>query len=335
MSDPSQQRVPRLSPAVAAVRVAVRPAVSACASESTTTPLIVALSGGADSLALLRATCFEARQHGIPVVAVIVDHGLQNGSAQVAQRAAEQAFQAGAADARVIRVHVGTVGGLEAAARSARYAALAATAHELGGSTVLVGHTFDDQAETVLLGLTRGSGPASVRGMPERDGLFVRPLLTVTRATTREACAAEGLDFWDDPHNVDESFVRVRIREKVLPGLERDLGPGISAALVRTAHLLRDDDDALNRMADQVMQDSALIDPNRVALPISALSGLFVAVRTRVIRLAAVSAGLGSLNSGHTVTVDALVTDWHGQKALNLPGGNVERHEGRLVFTAT
>lgn len=335
MSDTSQQRVPRLSPAVAAVRVAVRPVVADCASASRTEPLIVAFSGGADSLALLRATCFEARQHEIAVVAVTIDHGLQVGSAQVAQRAAQQALDAGAADARVVRVAVGTEGGIEAAARTARYSALAEVARDVGSSTVFVGHTFDDQAETVLLGLTRGSGPGSVRGMPERDGLFVRPLLSIMRATTREACAAEGLDFWDDPHNVDESFVRVRIREKVLPELERDLGPGISAALVRTANLLRDDDDALNRMAEQFVQDTAQVDTAGVTVPVSALSSLFPAVRTRAIRLAARTAGLGSLSSTHTQSVDALVTDWHGQKALNLPGGNVERHEGRLVFTAT
>ncbi|MEY5017252.1 MAG: hypothetical protein RL431_301 [Actinomycetota bacterium] len=327
--------MPRLSPAVARVRVAVRPVVESCVRERRGTPMVVAFSGGADSLALLRATCFEARRHGIPVAAVIVDHGLQAGSAEVAAAAAGWAEQAGCDIVRVVPVTVGTTGGMEAAARDARYSALADVAADLGADTVLVGHTADDQAETVLLGLTRGSGPTSLRGMPDRDGVFVRPLLTVTRETTRAACEAEGLQWWDDPHNVDHSFVRVRIREKVLPQLEKDLGPGISAALVRTAHLLRDDDDALNQLAQAEFDAHRLIDLTAVEFPVSALIRQFSAIRSRVIRLAAHAAGIGALSSTHTAAIDALVTDWHGQKAINVPGGNVERHEGRLVFTAT
>jgi tRNA(Ile)-lysidine synthase len=335
VSDPSQQRAPRLSPAVARVRVAVRSIIESRVREHRDGPVVVAFSGGADSFALLRATCFEAHRRDVVVAAVIVDHGLQSGSAEVAAAAAGWAEQAGCDVVRVVPVTVGNIGGMEAAARDARYEALAEVASELGSDTVLIGHTADDQAETVLLGLTRGSGPASLRGMPDRDGVFVRPLLSVTRATTRAACEAEGLKWWDDPHNVDQSFVRVRIREKVLPQLEEDLGPGISAALVRTAHLLRDDDDALNHMAHAEFEAHCTTEPAGVSVPTSALKRQFPAIRTRVLRLAASAAGLGALSSTHTAAIDALVTDWHGQKAIDVPGGNVERHEGRLVFTAT
>lgn len=335
MSDPSQQRAPRLSPAVAGVRLAVRPVIESHVSEARSGPVMVAFSGGADSLALLRATCFEAHRRDVSVAAVIVDHGLQSGSAEVAAAASVWAHEAGCDVVRVVPVVVGSAGGVEAAARLARYSALADVASELGCDTVLVGHTADDQAETVLLGLTRGSGPTSLRGMPDRDGLFVRPLLQVTRQMTRAACEAEGVEWWEDPHNSDPSFLRVRIRSTVLPMLEAELGPGISAALVRTAHLLRDDDDALNELARAEFDAHHTVIPAGVSVPVSALVRQFPAIRSRVLRLAANAAGLGALSSTHTATIDALVSDWHGQKALNVPGGNVERHEGLLVFTAT
>ena len=209
--------------------------------------VLVALSGGPDSLALAAATAFEARGRA---GAVIVDHGLQDGSAATAERAAEQARALGLDPVRVVRVQVGTDGGPEAAARTARYEALDAVAGELGAAAVLLGHTLDDQAETVLLGLARGSGAASLQGMAPEAGLYRRPLLGIRRQTTVQACADAGLEPWDDPQNADPGFTRVRVRQTVMPLLETELGPGVAEALARTAEQLREDSEALDAFAD-------------------------------------------------------------------------------------
>ncbi|MDQ2626376.1 MAG: tRNA lysidine(34) synthetase TilS, partial [Actinomycetota bacterium] len=193
-------------------------------------PWCVALSGGPDSLAL---TAVAARLR--PTTALIVDHGLQAGSAQVADRARSQAIELGCVDAQVIPVTVGSKGfrgGPEAAARSARYAALDVARDQ---ASVLLGHTLDDQAETVLLGLGRGSGPRSLAGMRPHDPPWCRPLLGVRRAATREACTELALTPWIDPHNSDKRFTRVRLRSEVLPLLEDVLGGGVAEALARSA----------------------------------------------------------------------------------------------------
>lgn len=336
MSDPTPRRLARLSPSVAAVRHGVRSVVAEAArwgSAGQPAVIVVAFSGGADSTALLRATIFEASSHPIRVVAVIVDHAVQDGSDAVAAAAAERALRWGAGDARIERVTVGTAGGFEAAARAARYAALDRVAAETSAVAILLGHTFDDQAETVLLGLTRGSGPHSIRGMPAADGLYRRPLLNVRRENTRAACDAESAEFWDDPHNTNTDFTRVRIREVVLPMLETELGPGVASALVRTARLISDDDDALDGLAEALLDSAAYTREDSVAIPVSALENHHRAVRSRAIRLCVQRAWGASMSLVHTDAIDALVTDWHGQKPVNVPGGNVERHEGALVFT--
>ena len=161
------------------------------------------------------------------------------------------------------RVRVGAAGGPEAAARAARYRALADAAGD--GTAVLLGHTLDDQAETVLLGLGRGSGPRSIAGMRPVDGRWLRPLLGVRRETTRAACTAEQLAYRDDPHNADPRFTRVRLRREVLPLLEDTLQGGVAAALARTAELLRDDLDALDDLA-------AALTPATGALPAAELA---------------------------------------------------------------
>ncbi|MFL6134645.1 MAG: tRNA lysidine(34) synthetase TilS, partial [Nocardioidaceae bacterium] len=213
-------------------------------------PVLVACSGGADSLALLAATVFEARRTPWQVVGVTVDHGLQSGSADRAASVVEQMAALGAHRTVPVRVEVMPGGqGLEAAAREARYAALADVAQRARSDVILLGHTLDDQAETVLLGLTRGSGGRSIAGMRRRSPPFSRPLLDVTRAQTEAACRSEGIDFWSDPHNEDLRFTRARVRHVVLPLLERELGPGIAGALARTADQLRDDADALDAEA--------------------------------------------------------------------------------------
>ncbi len=297
--------------------------------------VLVALSGGPDSLALAAATAFEAPKAGLRAGAVIVDHGLQAGSADAAAKAAHQAESLGLNPVLLKHVAVGTDGGPEAAARTARYAALDAAAVETDAVAVLLGHTLDDQAETVLLGLARGSGATSVQGMARVAGLYLRPLLGIRRSTTVQACADAALDAWLDPQNDDPSFARVRVRSTVLPVLEAELGPGIAEALARTADQLREDADALDHFAAELAEDLADHYEAGISLPVAALAANPPALRQRLIRLAVSSEFHVSLSRAHTLEVARLVTDWHGQGALDLPGIRVERHAGLILFTAT
>ena len=346
---------PRLTPAIADVRRAVRvplvdsvgsagiaPEAPPLGAHHTRAPgaipaelVLVALSGGADSLALAAATAFEAGRAGIRAGAVIVDHGLQEGSADVAARAADQARSLGLDPVVVRRVEVTGDGGPEAAARDARYAALAEAASETGATRVFLGHTLDDQAETVLLGLARGSGGGSLKGMPSSSGIFVRPLLNIRRSTTRQFCADSGLEPWDDPQNEEDRFRRVRVRTTVLPMLEAELGPGIAEALARTAAQLREDTEALDHFAEEQIEELAEHAEAGISLGVKALAANPPALRQRIIRLAALAEFGVSLSRAHTLEVARLVTDWHGQEALDLPGITVEREGHRLVFTAT
>ncbi len=302
------------APAVAAVRSAVRSALP-----MSDGLVLVACSGGADSLALAAATTFEAARAGRPAGLVTVDHGLQDGSTEQAARVATLGYELGLDPVEVIRVEVTGPGGPEAAARAARYAALDAVADAFAAH-VLLGHTRDDQAETVLLGLGRGSGPRSIAGMRPADGRYLRPLLGLSRATTAAACTALGLTPWHDPHNDDPAFQRVRLRREALPLLDDVLQGGVAEALARTAGLLQDDLDALDEWARGV----PIADEPEVA-PLAALPR---AVRTRVLRawLAPVP-----LTAERTAAVDALVTGWRGQGPVDLPGGiSVLRVSGRL-----
>ena len=327
-------------PAVAAVRLAVRRGLAALP-PGTSGTVLVACSGGPDSVALAAATAFEAPRLGFRAGLVTVDHGLQDGSADRAAAVAELGHRLGLAPIEVRRVDVGSVGGPEAAARTARYAALTAALAAGSASHVLLGHTLDDQAETVLLGLGRGSGARSMAGMRPVDPPWLRPLLGVPRATTRAACVAAGLDTWDDPHNDDPRFTRVRLRREVLPLLEEVLQGGVAEALARTAELLRADSDALDAVASTalaaVTQAGGGSEPRAGGpdagseLAVSALSGYDPAVRLRVIRTWLVGRGVCGLTSVHLRAVDALLMDWHGQGQVALPGGLVAcRRHGRL-----
>ena len=315
-------------PAVAATRVAVRRALTA--GDPGSAPVLVACSGGADSLALLAAAVFEAREQPWPVVGVTVDHGLHEASAEVATHVIGQMASLGADETASIRVKVEADGhGLEAAARQARYAVLEELADRFGSSTVLLGHTLDDQAETVLLGLTRGSGGRSLAGMRRTFGVFRRPLLDLTRAQTEQACRAQDIGWWTDPANEDPRFTRSRVRRDVLPLLETELGPGVAQNLARTADLLRADVEHLDDLADAAY--AVLPDPP----PVAALLELAPAVRSRVLRLAALRAGArdAELFHEHVRALDALLTDWHGQGAVDLPGRvRGVRRDGTLVF---
>ncbi len=354
--------MPGPAPAVAAVRRAVRAALTGMPPGSL---VLVACSGGPDSLALAAAAGFVAPRVGQRAGAIVVDHGLQAGSDRVARAAADQCFGLGLAPVEVIRVDVSASGsGPEDAARSARFAALDAAAARHTAVSVLLGHTRDDQAEQVLLGLARGSGARSLSGMPPtRDG-YVRPLLGVTRAQTQAACLEVGLVPWHDPHNADARFARVRAR-RALADLERDLGPGVTAALARSADLLRDDADLLDELAararaglatggDEPQRSSASAKPasdgraqrrsqgvrvahavgqtqGDVRVPADGLADLPDALRRRVWRILAGEAGARPLSAGHVESLDALVMSWRGQGTVDLPGGVVgERVVGSI-----
>lgn len=327
--------------ATAAVRLAVRRALP-------DGPVAAAVSGGADSLALAAALAFERPG----AYALVVDHALQTGSDAVAARAAEQCRSLG------LTAHVLTArrppdlcnpqhqdagdctglsatgaatgagtgaggGGPEAAARASRYALLDGAADRLGLHAVLLGHTLDDQAETVLLGLARGAGARALAGMAPVRGRYRRPLLHLTRATTAAACGQAGLTAWQDPHNADASYARVRVRTAALPALQAALGPGVADALARTAAHLREDADALDALTPDLADEPAT----------TALQDLLPAVRARALKRWAERRGGRALSAAHVEALRALVESWHGQGPVALPGGaRVERTAGRLAW---
>jgi tRNA(Ile)-lysidine synthase len=323
-----------LHPAVAAVRRGVRRSLAALEPGDA---VLVACSGGADSLALVSATVFEARRAELRVVGVTVDHGLQPGSTEQAARVVEQMAALGVDETAAARVHVEGAGdGPEAAARRARYDVLEQMREHFGARLVLLGHTRDDQAETVLLGLTRGSGARSLAGMRRAFDAYARPLLDVTRDDTVTACQAEGITYWEDPHNDDDGYTRVRVRRTVLPVLEENLGPGVAAALARTADQVREDVEALDALA-RGAYDDLRASAGGDGLDLRALHDHHLAIASRVLRLAALDAGAVDSELFH-VHVRALVDLAAGeiQGEVQLPGHvTAYRERGRLRFRAT
>lgn len=310
------------------IRLAVRRELEELTAGDT---VIVAASGGADSSALAAALFLECKNKAIKPVALIVDHGLQSNSADVAHQAKQELSKLGYEQIEIRRIKVEAVDGPEASARRARYEALNKVAKELDAKAIFLGHTKDDQAETVLLGLARGSGTRSLSGMAQRIDNYRRPLLTISRAQTEAACEEAKIKFWRDPHNQSMEYTRVRVRENILPVMEKEIGPGVADALARSAKLLRDDADALDQWADEVIDE---LDP--LALDIATLELLPRAVRTRVIRKAIYLAGApaGSLSAEHIEPVESLVTAWKGQGAVALPGGvTIARISGRLSLS--
>ncbi|MFF3496040.1 tRNA lysidine(34) synthetase TilS [Streptomyces sp. NPDC002795] len=325
-------------PAVAAIRLAVRRVLHDILNDSrpdTEPVVLVACSGGADSMALASALAFEAPKLGIRAGGITVDHGLQPGSDARAEDVVLRLAALGLKPVESVAVDVGRGGGPEAAARDARYAALDAAAAHHGAAAVLLGHTRDDQAETVLLGLARGSGIRSLSGMAATSGAggrYRRPFLTLDRQTARKACLVQHLPVWDDPHNTDPSYTRSRLRHEGLPALEKALGKGVVEALARTAQLSRDDADALDTWArdaaDSVRDAAGLLECAKLyALP--------PAVRRRILRRTAIEAGApaGALFARHIEEIDRLITGWRGQGEINLPGKVLaQRQGGRLVI---
>ena len=313
-----------MTTAVPAVRNAVRTWLERYEAGDT---VLVAVSGGADSLALAHALSVESKEFVITVIGVTVDHQLQEQSEAQAEKVVAQLKNFGL-DCIIKKVNVDLKDGLEASARVARYLALQEAVGEKSAVAVFLGHTRDDQAETVLLGLARGSGTRSLSGMAHHNGVYVRPLLEITRDQSERYCEEVKLQYWSDPHNENPDFSRVRVRNVALPALETSIGPGISEALARSAHLLRDDADALDHWAKA--EELAL---DLLNLDCAYLEKLPRAVRTRLIRAAIYAAGApaGMVTMEHVSGVEALITAWSGQGALNLPGGvKVARISGRL-----
>ncbi len=318
---------------------------------SSPSPVLVACSGGADSLALAACAVAEGRKHSVPVGAVIIDHQMQPGSVQVAAQAAQQCTELGLHPVEVVTIQVPPGnGGPEASARSARYAALDAARLRHRSDVVLLGHTLDDQAETVLMGLARGSGARALSGMPAARGALRRPFLGLPRTTTEMICTELGLTWWTDPTNIavgndPAAPLRSRMRSTVMPALTQVVGTSVVSALARSAAQLRDDDDLLRTMAQDALQrsrragtDVSTTDAAQLVLDTAQVSAEHPAVRHRLLHLAAITVGAaaGALNRTHIMGIDALLTNWHGQGPLDLPGGiQVRREYGTLVLQPT
>ena len=322
------------SEAVVRVRAALR---DSCRDIEPGRTVLVACSGGADSLALAAAASWVGARDGWTPVAVVVDHGLQSGSHEIASWTAGVCSRLGIEGVRVVRVDASGPGGPEAAARDARYAALGQVADEVGAQAVLLGHTREDQAETVLLRLARGSGARSLSAMATTTGRLRRPFLSLPRSTVR-AAAMEMLEPlgerpWADPHNDDPRFARVRVRQ-ALATMEEALGGGVVAGLARSAQLLRDDADALDAIAESQAEAIVTVEEDGArTADCRALGSLPRAVRTRILRAMCLGAGSAAedLDLEHVLAVERLVTAWTGQGLIALPGRvQAMRAYGRL-----
>ncbi len=279
----------------------------------------VACSGGADSLALADATI---RAVGAAHVVVLsIDHGLTEAGGAAAQAVAAWARGQGAAGV-VRRVRVARRGSLEAAAREARYAALDALADELGLLCVMTGHTARDQAETVVLRLLRGTGPAGLAAIPVQRGRYLRPLLAIERAVIDRYVADRGLPVWDDPMNEDLAIARVRVRRTILPALRQE-NPQLDAALVRLASSATEWLEVIDALARPFAQGP---------IDAAALAAQPAAIRKRALALALDAAGLDH-DAVHLEAIDRLVTaPDHGQVSIDVRGGAVVRTYGTVAI---
>jgi tRNA(Ile)-lysidine synthase len=315
--------------AMVSIRAAVRPHLDQLEAGDS---FLVAVSGGADSLALAYALLLESKKLALRSCAITIDHQLQENSDAQARIVSDQLKEMGYDEVYIQKVVVTSDSNLESNARDIRYQEINRSSKETKAKAIFLGHTFNDQAETVLLGLARGSGTRSLSGMAISSGEFIRPLLSITREETERACGEVGLDFWSDPHNFDSDFTRVRVRREIIPFLEENLDPGISRALVRTAALARDDADALDAWAEDEAAKLDLAD-----LDCQYLANLPRALTTRILRIAALAAGTtpGTLTFEQVAAMSALISAWKGQGPLSLSGGvKVERISGRLSLSS-
>jgi len=306
------------------IRKAVKPWL-----ENNSQSILFGCSGGADSMALALALFIESENKN--VIPIVVDHGLQSESAQVTLDTIEKLKKIGYKQIETAKAQVIITDGLEASARRARYQIFNQFIDAYDAKYFLLAHTLNDQAENVLLGLARGSGTKSLSGMAVENNKFIRPLLKISRAITQAACIEGGVEIWEDPHNNDQRFTRVRVRQNILPVIEENLGPKITEALARSSDLLRDDADALDSFANEFFNHV-----DKLNLEVVDLERLPKAIRTRVLRLAIYNAGspIGSLTADHIGSVESLVSDWHGQKEVALPGNvKVFRNSGRIILS--
>jgi tRNA(Ile)-lysidine synthase len=284
-------------------------------------------------MALASATLFESKKLGLAAVAVTVDHGLQRKSAAVAIQTQQKLLALGFKQALIKKVTVGKNGGPESAARKSRYQALEQVRLETESDWIVLGHTLDDQAETVLLGLARGSGARSLSGMSEVTGRLLRPLLSVSRKATVQFCKDEQIRVWNDPQNKSLKFLRVRVRSKIIPFLEKHLGPGIALNLIRSADQLRHDDDYLSAVAVKEFKKLGKTTSSSVSIEVAKLEKLPEAILHRVFKEAIDYFQLDSSRK-HVLAVADLVSNWHGQKPLSLPGIRVLRKDKTITFRA-
>jgi tRNA(Ile)-lysidine synthase len=292
--------------------------------------VLVAVSGGADSLLLAHCLNLEGESTALHISAVIVDHQLQERSGDIALQTKKKLLEMGIPEVHVIEVEIVKKDGLEADARTARYEALTECAAKERATAIFLGHNQDDLAESVLLGLTQGSGTKSLAGMTKQAGLYFRPFLSLSREEIVEACAEAHIEYWNDPHNEDERFTRVKIRKQILPLMESQLGPGIKEALARSARIFREDSDALDTLTEEIF--ATIADPGSIEVEL--LERLPVALRKRVIRRALARLGATRISAEHLDWVEALIGQWRGQGAVALPAGVTARREsGRLALS--
>ena len=332
--------------------------------------VLVACSGGRDSMALAAVSHIVCTSMGVRCGVVIVDHGLQAGSEQVAGAAADRCRALGLGPVILRNATVQARGeGLEAAARQARYDELCAAAHESGAIAVLLAHTMDDQAETVLIGLLRSRGVDALAGMPQvftRSGAtFARPLLTLTRAETTGICEDLGVEYWDDPTNGDavdgelpnDYPLRSRVRHDLLPAIERFAGFNVTRHFAESARLARMDKEYLDQRSDEVMGEAvttvdwpassaavstdtpracAADDTNDSGHGIGLMIGVKriacepEAIRLRVIAHALSQAGVNA-SAAQIAAIDRLVVDWHGQGGVSLPRGYSAKRKKHVI----
>ena len=283
--------------------------------------VLVGCSGGADSLALAWTTLVVGKRLELKTGVIIVDHQLFPESNSVALNAKKQCEDLGIEEVIIKKVNVEqTHEGLEAAARIARYEAFENVLQETNAQVILLAHTQDDQAETVLMRLTRGSGAKSLSGMAQVSGKYLRPFLHLRKKLVHDSLDLIGLKAWQDPANTDHQFLRVKVRHELMPKIIEVLGESAISSLDKTSQLLRLDNQALEELAQQFFESQKDVKTN--GLEISELEKLPEAIRTRVLRICAIASGVhpGPFSFEHIEAIDALVKNWHGQGNVDLPG---------------
>ncbi len=314
------------SDAVAEVRHAVRVGL---AEFKPADLVLVACSGGSDSLALAKAASLECAASHVSIGAIVIDHGWNSKSTEICAKTAQKLVSFDLAPVVVEKLpdHEHN----ETTARDLRYQAFGHVAQKLGAAGILLAHNKNDQAETVLLRLARGSGSTSLAGMPPKRDAYHRPLLEVDRSTIEAACRQWGLDPWQDPANSDEKHLRVKVRKRVLPALVDALGPTVVESLARSASLLRDDAELLDSQAMQVFD--AFFDATDRILDADKLAQEPAALTRRVLLLWISELGVerSLVNSTHTFQLESLLHDKSESRQVSLPGNFVAYRQGQAL----